>query len=428
MCMDMRRKIYWEQQQWGGKQTNTRTQTRMRARQRRIHRETRSIPLWVTRLLVTASASRSIGEIRGGESVAPIMMETMRVMCCGEILFDCFSQSGDGGEKSYDKCILGGAPQNVANHLAQISRYIGECSTCIRVTMASRVGDDELGQKALALMNEAGIDTSFVQVTKVEGSKGSQIEEEPQVEETGRVFVDLDDDGEANYTILGSDDIQGKSIIAWDNIEFDQRLVNEAGQSDVIIYGTLACRNVVSRTTLKALSWAGARRCCDVNFRIPMPSKEVVSSSVESCWLLKMNEYELKTLIKMFPGRVQNKDSVKDMVKGLAASFDCQYICVTFGSEGSALWSSLDQTWTEAKSRLVYDCSDGDSVGAGDAFLAALVYGLWRFESISASPSPMPNLQTILEIANSLGAFVASKSGATPKHDDPDVCKMFKEM
>ena len=69
------------------------------------------------------------------------------------------------------------------------------------------------------------------------------------------------------------------------------------------------------------------------------------------------------------------------------------------GSAGATLWDRGSLVSAPAPKVVVKD-----TVGAGDAFMAALIVGLTRGA----------NTQTVLETACRLGAIVASHDGATP--------------
>ena len=71
----------------------------------------------------------------------------MTVLVWGELLWDRFP---DGAR-------LGGAPANVAWHLAQLGT---------RVALVTRVGDDDDGRAAIAAMAARGVDVSLVQVDR----------------------------------------------------------------------------------------------------------------------------------------------------------------------------------------------------------------------------------------------------------------------
>ena len=59
----------------------------------------------------------------------------------------------------------------------------------------------------------------------------------------------------------------------------------------------------------------------------------------------------------------------------------------------------------------------GDTVGAGDSFLATFIAGL-------LSHQPM---QQVLVKACAIGAFVASKRGANPEYDQDEINKIMTQ-
>jgi fructokinase len=83
----------------------------------------------------------------------------------------------------------------------------------------------------------------------------------------------------------------------------------------------------------------------------------------------------------------------------LLSSHDLKLVCVTRGSGGSLLISA-----DECSEHPGFKVKVADTVGAGDAFTAALVHGYLRGSSLTQ----------INETANRVGAWVASQPGATP--------------
>jgi fructokinase len=74
-------------------------------------------------------------------------------------------------------------------------------------------------------------------------------------------------------------------------------------------------------------------------------------------------------------------------------------LCVTMGGDGAMLWERGGAIHVAAPRVTVRD-----TVGAGDAFMAAMMIGMTR----GGNPS------TVLRTACEVGAFVASHDGATP--------------
>ena len=151
------------------------------------------------------------------------------ILCFGEILWDTF-----GSEK-----VAGGAPMNVARHLARQHTP---------VSFASRVGADESGGALVTFLKESGLFSDLIQTD----------DNLPTCE----VTVKLDETGQATYTI--------PEPVSWDNIQLSNELNAAAINASAIIYGTLACREETTKNTLlKLLDESTALKIFDVNLRPP---------------------------------------------------------------------------------------------------------------------------------------------------------------
>jgi len=277
------------------------------------------------------------------------------ILCFGEVLWDLFP---DGRR-------LGGAPANVAYHLAQMGHA---------ARLVSCVGEDEAGAEALSRLAEAGVDTALVA--------------RDPARPTGTVQVTLDDAGVPAFAITED--------VAWDAIPVTPALRAAAGEADAVVFGSLAQRAKRSRATLdKLLDAAGPALClCDLNLRPPFVDAEVVKRSVARVQLLKLNEDEAARLPKLLgrPGGEELLDEMAGMPPLVA-------IYVTRGGKGVRI--HLPGTRIEMPAPQV---AVADTVGAGDAFTAALLDGV-----LSGRGEP-----EISERALELGAWVASQPGAMP--------------
>jgi fructokinase len=112
--------------------------------------------------------------------------------------------------------------------------------------------------------------------------------------------------------------------------------------------------------------------------------------------LLKLNDAELPVLAGMFG----LKGSTESQITHLASLFDLRLVAYTKGADGSLLFQNGH--WSAAGSKCV---EVADTVGAGDAFTAALVLGLLH----------ELDLQEVHELASETAGFVCSRSGATPE-------------
>jgi fructokinase len=97
----------------------------------------------------------------------------------------------------------------------------------------------------------------------------------------------------------------------------------------------------------------------------------------------------------------------------LLSPHEVKLVCVTRGNGGSLLVSA-----GECSEHPGFKVEVADTVGAGDAFTAALVHGYLR-----GTP-----LAQINETANRVGAWVASQSGATPALKAGSLAKTLAEI
>ena len=279
------------------------------------------------------------------------------ILCVGEILWDALP----------DGLFLGGAPFNVACHLQALGQ---------EVAFVSRVGDDRLGLEALRRMRARSLGTDLMQID----------DSLP----TGFVQVALGGTGEPDYEIL--------EPAAWDAITFTDTVGQHAEHADALVYGSLAQRALTSRQTIQRLCEAEVLRVFDINLRPPFIDQAVVERSLEAADVAKFNDDELRYLQDWFG----LPDDTEAAVADLAGAFDCRALCVTCGGEGAWLW--LDgSSWHHPS----YAVEVADTVGAGDSFLAALLTGLLAGRRGDA----------ILDLANRLGAYVASRPGAIPAYE-----------
>jgi fructokinase len=285
-------------------------------------------------------------------------MPAPEVLSVGEVLWDSLPAG----------LFLGGAPLNVACHLH---------AQGVRVGMISRVGSDRLGDEARKRIARQGISTELIQV-------------DPALS-TGFVEVSLDADGIPGYEIV--------EPVAWDAIEFTDALLQRAAEARAIVFGSLAQRNPVTRRTIERLCETTALKVLDTNLRAPYPSPDLVRDSLERADLVKLNDEELRQLAEWFGLPVDPRTATA----AVAERFDCRMVCVTRGAGGAALWH--EGRWSEHPG---FPVEVQDTVGSGDAFLAAL---------LAALLAGMRD-DELLERANLLGAYVATRSGAVPTRDD----------
>jgi fructokinase len=279
------------------------------------------------------------------------------VVGAGELLWDLLP---DGKQ-------LGGATTNFAYHAHALGA---------EAWVVSQVGNDPLGREILARFHVLGLPADLVTI-------------DPRAP-TGTVSVELSADGQPRFTIHEN--------VAWDNLPATKAGLDVVGRADAVCFGSLAQRSPGARAAIRALLAAAppqALRVFDINLRQHFFSPEVITRSLELATVLKINDQELPVLAEMFRLRGDTFEQLKE----LALRFQLSLVALTRGARGSLLYSRAGfSDHPGAPVKVV------DSVGAGDAFTAAVTLGLlagW-------------DLDTINRRANELAGYVCSQAGGTP--------------
>ncbi len=290
--------------------------------------------------------------------------QTPLVIGLGELLWDLFG----------DSRLPGGAPANVAFQASQLG---------LTGVVASRVGRDALGDELLQFLAGKSLDTSLIQ-------------RDPTFP-TGRVTVDLSDEGHPEYVI--------HEDVAWDVIEPQPALLDAAGRAAAVCFGTLAQRSPVSRETVHATLSACSDDCLivyDVNLRQQWYAREWIERSLRQATIAKLNREEagvLDSLLEIGTGIELGAVNLRDFAAAICQQFDIALVCITRAEQGCLLVTTEETVDVPGRRVDVVD-----AVGAGDAFSAALIASrLWDWP-----------LRNSAEFANAVGGLVAARSGAMP--------------
>ncbi len=276
---------------------------------------------------------------------------------------------------------LGGAPAN----FAYITSLLGD-----KGIPASRLGQDSLGADAIRRLRELNLPTEFIQKDA----------DHP----TGTVKVEVDRAGQPRFEIAES--------VAWDFLEWTPQWQKLAQQADAACFGSLAQRSEESRITIRKFLQAtrkSAVRVFDVNLRQDFYSIEVLAESMKLATIVKLSHEELPRIMSLFDLEIREEEaSARKLL-----SHEVKLVCVTRGSSGSLLVSA-----DEFNEHPGFKVKVADTVGAGDAFTAALVHGHLRGTSLAQ----------INETANRVGAWVASQPGATPSLKPDGLARTLAEI
>ena len=280
-----------------------------------------------------------------------------RVVGIGELLWDLLPTGAQ----------IGGAPANYAYHAGSLG---AEARTI------SRIGNDAFGYEMLTQLHTLGVSTGCVQMD--------------ETVPTGTVAVEIDAAGQPCFFITPD--------VAWDHLQVTPEALSAASSADAICFGTLAQRDPVARASIRSLvaaSSSEALRILDVNLRQQFFSPVLIEESLHLATVLKVNDLELPQLATMFG--LTGTDHAQ--MQQLAQRWQLRAVALTRGERGSALLT--EHGWSEHPGVRV---TVVDTIGAGDAFTAAMTIGLlsgWALDDVNAH-------------ANRVAAFVASHAGGTP--------------
>jgi len=286
-------------------------------------------------------------------------MSVKTILGIGELLWDLLPAGAQ----------LGGAPANYSVMAGRLGNH---------ATVISRIGRDALGERALEVLAPFPVDTTQLQVDP----------EQP----TGTVTVELER-GQPSYVI--------HQPVAWDFLEMSEAWQAQAERADAVCFGSLGQRSEQSRRTIHALVRATRPECqriFDVNLRTPFYSPAIVRDSLALASVMKMNDSEVPEVLSLlgFPAEASLRAGAERLLREFPA---LSLVAITRGGEGSLLVGRSE--WHEHPGIPI---KVADTIGAGDAFTAAMTHYL-----LQGAP-----LRVLNEAGNRWGSFVASHSGAMP--------------
>jgi fructokinase len=324
------------------------------------------------------------------------------VVGIGELLWDVYPD----GRK-----VAGGAPFNFAFHCHQLGHP---------AVIVSRVGDDDLGRELREEVRRLGLSDEYIQTDR----------DHP----TGTVRVTLDANKVPTYTITEN--------VAWDHIEWEERAARLCYSAPASCFGTLVQRDFGSRGTLRRLMqnaygfvglarpldlfpWAteeDARHpiiIYDVNLRQSYYDPESIQASLRDAKWCKLSEEELAVLVGMFDLDWHSDLTALGHLARLK-NWGKTVICLTRGSSGCLVLGRVEVNDEQERISFYQEevCEETgvparvvDTVGAGDAFTAAMV-------CLHLEGRP---LRDCARFANHYAARVCEHRGATPRINRADV-------
>ncbi|MCI5083263.1 MAG: carbohydrate kinase [Saprospiraceae bacterium] len=284
----------------------------------------------------------------------------MNTLSLGEILWDLIE----------DIPHIGGAPFNVSAHLNKLGAdaYI-----------ASSVGQDELGDRAMTDVRSLGIHMNYLTTNDLP---------------TGTVPVVLKN-GQPTYTITEN--------VAWDQILLSDEQLNSIQQTswDCIIFGTLAQRSSHNRALLSTILKATSARevFYDVNLRQDYYDRQIIEQSLKYATIFKLNDEEVAVLSDLLYGENLNFEA---FAQKTIETYQIKAVCITRGADGVLILTTRDQSYDVPGKPVKV----ADTVGAGDSFSAAFLYTYLKTGDFEMAGKK----------GCQLGGFVASQNGAIPEY------------
>ncbi len=274
--------------------------------------------------------------------------------------------------------VVGGAPFNVARHLAAFMQP---------QLIITRIGDDKNGSVVRAEFERFAMSEAGLQIDPIE--------------ETGRVVVERGAQGQRFVMLPGQ---------AYDYINPEQALAAfEQAAPATLYFGTVAQRSPRSRDTLFALIDASPATCfLDLNLRDGQADERCVFHSLHAADIVKINEEELQALFSWYfdidpSAPALGADAVRAACMALVQLFELEALIVTLGHRGSMYFG--------ADGNIVAHRDNPqppfviDTIGAGDAFAAIFLLGRAR---------GWPLEQTLAR-ANEFAGAVCAQAGAIPR-------------
>ncbi|MCM2534560.1 PfkB family carbohydrate kinase [Neobacillus pocheonensis] len=301
------------------------------------------------------------------------------VVALGEVLID-FTPAGksENGEVRFERN-PGGAPANVLSALAKLGK---------KTAFIGKVGNDQFGHYLNSVLQKNSIDT-----------KGVVFSNDTN---TTLAFVHLDDKGDRSFSFYRN---PGADMMLQEQ-EVDLEIINN---SRIFHFGSISLTHEPSASaTLKAVAYAkenGLLISYDPNLRVNLwddlnHARSMIEVGLKFADVLKISEEELEFIT-----------GTKDLKKGskyIYVQFHIKLILVTLGSDGC--FYRLGHVVGKCSG---YDVDAIDTTGAGDAFLAGIIYQIIEKDYLLSDLS-LNEVDKMVSFANAVGALATTKKGAIP--------------
>ncbi|MEM9539865.1 MAG: carbohydrate kinase [Cyanobacteria bacterium P01_E01_bin.42] len=307
-------------------------------------------------------------------------MSHLRAICLGEILFDCLADRvGESREEvqSWTR-FPGGAPANVASGLAKLG---------IPTAFIGCVGQDTTGREAIRLLEQLGVDCRGIQ--------------SHATAPTREVYVLRKENGDRIFSDFGD---RPADIFADAYLQPSQLPVELFQEAEYLIIGTLELAYPQTRESVfRALELADEyylKIVLDVNWRPmfwadPQASHRLINSLWQKVDFIKLSAEEARYFF-----------GTTDASKIFYNIDSAEGVIVTDGGDDRISYCLTDNAGAIAPLKI----SAKDSTGAGDAFVAGLIYQFCQ-RGIACLQDPQI-AREIVTYAAAVGAISTTRVGA----------------
>lgn len=301
-------------------------------------------------------------------------MSTSPIVCFGELLIDMISTNNGGliDSKGFLKK-FGGAPANTAADLAKLG---------VPVRFIGKVGDDPFGHFLKATLDENGVDTDSLILSRTE--------------KTTLAFVSLTDSGQRDFIFYkGAHEVINPSEVDLPKHTF------------LFHFGSLTQTNeAINNATQKLIEQAkeiGAIISYDPNIRESLWSnldraKKIILDTAKKVDILKLNEDEA--------GLLSGKDNMSTAGNELFTD-NLEVIFITLGEKGCYYKTKEYEGFVPVPIAVKVV----DTTGAGDAFNAGYIFAIHKTGN-RIPEMTKDELELGLRRANLIGALATTKKGA----------------
>ena len=303
-----------------------------------------------------------------------------RIVVIGEALIDLIEQA-DGRYQAKP----GGAPANVSIALARLG---------VNVWFAGRLSDDRFGEKLWKWLSPESINLSLVERT---------------AEPTSLAVASLDEQGKASYSFY----LTGTADWGWESGSFSTL---ESDPPAALVIGSVATviepgASVIEELAASLYAEDVSTVAIDLNIRPGLGFErerecERVERQVKRAHVVKASDDDLDWL---YPDRAAD-DTARQWARA------GHEVIVTRGAAGATLFRPSGDTVSVEAPRIELV----DTVGAGDSFLAATLFGLQSRSAVGPGAAALlsgvshDTWREILELAARVGAITCSRAGCNP--------------